>query len=416
MKKGMYFIQEGNVIPLNLFYKFEDAFEREDYYLAKNLFKSSFTGIIVKGNEILISFPKHFLKFKSIDGLYFDHPLRKYYTQLLLKVIIKSATKKSDRSIGIAKDAFSSFPFKSFYEIYQYYKNFGLYKETINKLKYGYTGKINWKKTIEKSPTVLNKKSVIYLPMVIQEEAEKDVFITKCMAYAIDTTAELLKDIIKFKKTELDTSDVNFSNNDLILKKLHFYSREVFKDHEKRLLKNLITFFNNIDGGNGQIFIKVNTFSLIWQEMIESYLNNYFVVIDAKEQSLMFSKKKLRFPTGFKSKTFIPDASFEDVYSLELDHYLNTKDSVYIFDSKYYNKIYSLDYKQVSYYYLTKNLEEHKKKHIYNALISPKDLEETDPSNYKIHFKLKKEYGDDTFLITEQYLKMIEVMERYIGR
>lgn len=415
MQEKINFIQEGREIPTEVFSEFENAFENEDYYFSKGTIKSNFTGIIIENGKVLACFPKHFFGKEELNREYIEKIKGKYYIRLLLKVIIKSATKKSERSLGIAKDVFSSFPFKSFYRIYEYYKKFGLFSETIDNFKYGYSGKINWKKTIENSPLIVNEKSVMYLPMVIQKKENKDVFITKCMAFAIDSTIDLMKYIIKFDKTGIDYSNIDFSKKDIILKKLHKYSREVFKDKDKMLIKNLIIFFKNIDGGSQNLYIKANTFSLIWEEMVENYLNNYFIGMDSKGQYLKFSDTRLKPKLNFENRLFIPDASSENIYSLELDHYLNEDENVYIFDSKYYNEISKLDYKQVSYYYLTRGFDSHLGKNIYNALITPQSV--NGRGSFKIHFRLKNEFNNENrdFVITEQYLNMKKVMKEYIS-
>ena len=97
-----------------------------------------------------------------------------------------------------------------------------------------------------------------------------------------------------------------------------------------------------------------------------------------------------------------------------------------MFDSKYYNEIKYLDYKQVSYYFLiSSRREHHEEEKVYTALILPIEKNNSIINNkkhfmYDKNFRLERKAFNETereidsgFVIHECYLDIQEVMRSY---
>ena len=424
-----FIIQDGSIVPERIYNLFKDNLEIGDISNTKNGYISKFVGFIFCNDKILISFPKHYF---SYGKLFEYQPIKKelqptLYTdiRILFKVIQKAAVKKSEKTIGAREELNSNYPFQYFFEVYNYFLKYGLYTNEQEIRQMGYTGKIDWKKTLLKSPTVVSKGNLLYMPFVIKKKIYEHVFISKCMAYVIDSTSTFMSAFIDFKRTDLDIKDINWANKSKIISQLRDIKQSIFKDKQKKLITSLINFFENEYQGNDTIKLKTWSFDLIWEDMIELYLNNYFERIN-EHGYIEFSNTKNIKRRNFEKKRFFPDILKEKGRRLEPDYYLIEDNVRYIFDGKYYEEVKELNYKQVAYYFLLKHHEGIKKEVgdeivvtpllTHNILILPTDMEQNDKKNYKVHFDLNTEFNrDETELkIKEQYCNTKDVMKAYI--
>lgn len=421
-----YIIQEGQIIPAFIEEKYKYQFEYNDIEKIGMNFYCKFTGFIIGEKSILISFPKHYFdeeKLIELNHSKSDIDLM-HHMNLLFNTISKALLKKSERAIGIKEDINAQYPFTSFFNIYNYYQSYGLYINEVDRYKFNYSGKINWKKTIERSPIVINERNLLYLPLIVEEKAAEHVFITKCMAYAIDSTIEKFKVFLKLEKTNFELSGVSFDNPRLIVNQLREIGHNMFKDIDKNLIKDLIDFYQKISMSSHQVQIKMHTFNLLWEDMVEEYLNKYFSHIDHTdgEIQLVFTANINEKKYNFKKEIFYPDIRKEKGYRIEPDHFSNYQGDLYLFDSKYYNEVKGLDYKQVSYYYLLFNRKEHlNTERIYSALILPTEKSSTKVASkehfiFNESFSIKNAKADETssgFVIFECYLDIQDVMSKY---
>jgi hypothetical protein len=152
-----------------------------------------FVGLVCKKNKTLVVFPKHFYAEKNISNLEFQNNQTENDIHLLFDVIHKYITNKKFSAIRYAGDKVefeSDYPFSSFFSIYNYFQQFGIYREQIIKTKAGYNGKVSWKDTIRKSTKVYSNGNIVYFPLYVKQSKSKQVFISDCMAFAIDYTLE----------------------------------------------------------------------------------------------------------------------------------------------------------------------------------------------------------------------------------
>lgn len=424
-----FIIQDGFTVPDKTYDIFKDNLEIGDISNAKKGYISKFVGFIFCNDKILISFPKHYFSYEKFQ--YFQ-PMRKELkselyndVKILFKVIQKTTAKKSKKTIGAREELNSSYPFQHFFEVYDYFLKYGLYKDEQEIRKMGYTGKIDWKKTLLKSPLIVSRGNLLYMPFVIKKKISEHVFISKCMAYVIDSTSNIMSPFSNFKRTDLDIKDINWNNKSKIISQLRTIKQSVFKDLQKKLINNLIKFFEDEYIGAHTIKLKTWSFNLIWEEMIENYLNNYFKRIN-EDGYIDFSSTKNIKRMNFEKRIFFPDSLKQNGRGLEPDYYLIENNVRYIFDSKYYDEIKELNYKQVAYYFLLKYHEGIERiadnrtivtpLFTHNILILPTDLEQSNEKNFKVHFDLNTTFNRDEteFKIKEQYCNIKNVMMTYI--
>ncbi|KAB8126058.1 LlaJI family restriction endonuclease [Gracilibacillus oryzae] len=391
---------DGELIESHLIDKFNlRNFSRNlRFSYKKNSEVVNFVGFVIKDSDILVVLPKRYSN-KEI--------LNRSDIELLFAVLLTDQIRNPQKYTGPVKEFDSSFPFHAFYSIYSYFKQYGLYKESEKITISGYSGKISWKDTIKKSANIISEGNLIYLPLYVQETEDKHVFLSNCMAFAISFTLRTFPYFVQGKEPVEKFNHFDFWNNRAYvvnrLKKIH---TEVFKDTHKRLVKDLIDFFSNCPEG-GSISIKHYNFELVWESMVEEFLNGFFTGVN--ETGLHFSQKRhVNTPYKFNKAKYNVD-KVHSQNRLEPDHYYLNNEVQFIFDAKYYFEVKGLNHKQVAYQTLLKKMAT--KTH--NALILPTDTE----NRTSIHFDLKEEYYDneeDRVKIFEYYLNMKGVMENYV--
>lgn len=364
----------------------------------------NFTGFIIEQNNTFVSFPKHFnSNFTTV----------KKDIQLLFSTIMKHYQENQNLYFTKSVNLKTNYPFNAFFDIYNYYTKFGIYREEIIETRPGYSGNISWRKTIKNSSKVISKKGLVFLPLQVKRVKKKEVLISECMSYAIDYTLQHFSLFLNLPRVGGNSLQKNLlENKNIILRELYSLRGEIFKDIQKKLLSDLIIFFEQVPKG-GTYYLKHYTFSSVWEKMVECYLNYHFINIDSGK--LIFDdKKKLR--NSFSKVTFYPNAANLE-QNIQPDHYLEKNNEQFIFDAKYYNKIDGINYKQVAYYFFLKNYSEdgssHKKKYsiTHNALILPGTKEQ------QVHFSFNPKFNSEEqlFTIYEYYLDCRKAMESYLN-
>lgn len=371
-----------------------------------------FVGFIIGKEEMIAVFPKHY--FETTDCMASNkEDVKLLFTVINRYVMYTRSKARADKYIGSLKEYESDYPFSAFFRIYEYYKKYGVYFKEANNYKKGFLGKIDWKKTISNSNTIISNGNLIYYPLYSKNKEHSSNFISDCMVFAINHTLELFplfissSHITNWKQSTFDYLE----NTDYVISMLRIYRREEFKDINRNLIDDLIEFFNSFDKKRygGKFHFKINYFDLIWQDMVSKYLNDRFVYINSSNE-MVFDENK-RNHLVFDVATYNIDESSHH-YKIILDHYAKSNDSQYIFDSKYYYDIEELNYKQFVYDIVldyinnqTSNLK------TYSALLLPGFM------NDKIHLNVKKEYNSlisGNHYIIEKYLAVKDVMQNYI--
>lgn len=406
-------VQDGTLLSEDIKKKFDGYFNYRDIRGTSKGDYFNFVGCIFLKEEALLCFPKHYFTKEELIDLNNNQFHIESYSKILFQIIQKSLNNKNKRLFEVNKEINKSYPFESFLNIYQYYQKYRLFTKEREIKKFGYNGKILWKDTINKSPMVINHGNILFMPTVIRKDVTDYVFVSKCMAYVINSTINKFNFIFNMPQVQLEYRDVDFTNSEKIISLLSQIKSSLFKDIHRRLIDDLITFFRHENRGNKQFQIKIYQFNLIWEDMVNSYLNNYFLKVDENEELVFnsLSNKKNNFTKG----KFELDSRREKLstYRIEPDYYFNDGKYRYIFDAKYYNQIDKLDYKQISYYFLLQHIDNEKNDEliISNALILPT----SGPQLKKVHFDLDRVFNrNKEFRIIEYYLNMKDIISNYL--
>lgn len=403
MNTKIQFANEGQLVPDDLDVPLEEKDFTFSAYSNSDDKILNFSGFIISHDNIFVSFPKHFQinKNKIIEDIRF-----------LVDVINYHYKNNTQRYFDKTNNLDTNYPFNYFYDIYSYYKKYGLFVNRYNTVKPGYSGNVSWKDTIKKSNIIISNGNLIFNPLQIKEQNERINFISECMEYAINHTIRIFSPLLDLSKIPLRHSvRISKMSNEYIVNELYNLRNKVFKDIDKKLVSDLICFYKNLSGG-GVYYLKHYSFSSVWECAVKHYLNYHFFKID--NDRLIF-KDKLSNHKEFDKKPFHPNiANLEE--NIQPDYYYENGEEQFIFDAKYYNKIRGINYKQVAYYFFLKNYVKNSSSvptrfyKTYNALILPGDKPQS------IHFKFNPEYNyeESNFVIYECYLNVKRVLKCYL--
>lgn len=377
----------------------------------------NFVGIILKKNEVLISFPKHF----DYDDLSTNEKGKaiKSILTLIANGVSSNYNEENDKN----------FPIDSYLTVQDYYKRYGIHSITVRERRNGYGGRIDWQRTINHSSKVVQDDGIVFLPFVTIQVKNIGEFLAECMEFVLSFTyhnfSEYLDFLTPYKKQLKNPIFTNFNH---CLKQLKSIRHQFFKDTEKLLIDSLIKFFKWIADQSGKLIIATTHFEYYWETMIELYLNNRFVQFKNDSSiewgdggDILFQKP---------SKEFIEDEGIRDSknntsWKIEFDHFYidHTKRLIYLLDSKYIYKdgFTNFNYKQAFYYYYLKQYYKNYK--IYNGLLAPTSKD----YYFKLHVNRtgavsranrsnKFDRYKDGLLIYEHYINMIDVIEFIISR
>ena len=404
-------LPESYGVPLELGdYKYIKQEKRKVY---------DFVGFIINDTNTLAVFPKHFYNESDLSNLNATISNRLEDVSLLFQVLCKYIyndlkSSKANRYYGSVPEYEADYPFKAFFDVYDYYKKYGIYFQEDNHIVKGQTGKISWKHTIQKANTVISNGNLLFVPLYSKKKNIKNDFISECMVFVINHTIESFPFLINLSPVSGFAKNNNLINNRAyILKLLYQEKNRMFKDIHKKLVSSLIQFFEEFDSKKhgGNIHLKINYFNNIWQTMVNKYLNDCFIGISATEDEILFDDSLQKSAVSFDKQTIHIDDSNNDFY-IELDHYGIAADEQYIFDSKYYFELRDLNYKQFTYdVILDYKANKSRKTKTYSALLLPGDKQNG------FHFRLKPVFGklaEKDHEIINQYLNVKKIMQHYI--
>lgn len=377
-----------------------------------------FVGFVIDKEKLLAVFPKHFFE-KEIENEIFKEKDINEDIILLFKVINKYVSEKKTNSvaskyIGYEENFESDYPFDAFFKVYEYYKKYGIYKEEGISIEQNASGKISWKDTIQKSNVIVSNGNLIFFPLYSKKKNNKNAFISECMTFVINYTIKNFKFFIELSPVKEKECKIDFlANREYTLRQLYQYRNTIFKDYQKELINSLIKFFEqyNKKANGGAIHFRINYFNLIWEDMVNKYLNDCFVSVDKENCKLIFDSNKKSKTKQFEDKKFNIDKS-KHKFFIRPDHYYIDDNTMYVFDSKYYEDVSDLNYKQFSYTILLGNSQLCNNKNLYSALLLPGKHESG------LHLKLDIPYcqlNQGCNYIIEQFLNVRLLMKNYLN-
>lgn len=416
-----YYGQDGEAVDKNI--KAIFSLDEKELRWSTDLNTSvyDFVGFVFKGKNILVVFPKHYYSEDKLLTLNAAHKESNHDIELLYRVITKytqntNSTAKAKSYIGAQDGYDSDYPFEPFFHVYAYYQKYGLYTERETRIVHGSSGKVSWKKTLEKSAKIVSDNNLIFVPLFVKKKNSISVFITDCMAFIIDHTIDTFHNFLSLKRTEHRRDKFDYLNNiDFVTSQLTQYKNSLFKDIHKQMIMKMIDFFNQYKDRSkskgGKIHVNIKYFDKIWQNMVGMYLNKHFVSVDNLHSTLVFNEQQNSSNVVFNDKSYTDIDDSRHKFYIDVDHVAYDNCVLYIFDSKYYFSSNHLNYKQYSYGEILRYYYPNVKT-IYNALLLPGNKDST------LHFSLNKKYAGIRTVgnsIIEHYLPTKKVMEDYIG-
>lgn len=366
----------------------------------------SFVGMVIKEDNILLSFPKHYNVENAISR---DEKL-----QLLKEMKDILHIIERDRQLyGVEPGQLSdTIPVDAYYYILRYYLEFGLYHRQIRDTSKGYKGHINWHQTINTIRPLLSNGNFVYSPFIVNCEYDESIFITECMDYVLydfyKSFQSLLDDIHPYKRKFYNPI---FDEYNFCISKLQTLVGRLFKDHERLLLNSLIRYFQWKSNHSKSSKFLTLYFEWFWERMVNSYLSSHLQImghdykITKESQS---SNLKIIKPDNIdieENKT-----RGRGRFSIQFDHYLNIitnrrRQLILLFDSKYFsNDVNSFNYKQAFYYYYLRG--KYKNAIIKNALVIPTSGER------KTIVHVDRQHIDGLY-IREEYINLKDVIDYY---
>lgn len=412
-----YYGQDGEIVDDGLIKMFGLSTKEIRYSDKVDANVFDIVGFVYKENKILVIFPKHYYDKSDIDLFNQTNVNLGSDIKLLYNVIKKygeteNTTASAHSYLGAVDGYASDYPFKPFYEVYDYFQKYGIYKEKETQVVKGMTGKVSWKDTLRKSNKIISGGNLIFSPFYVSKKNFNEVFLTECMAFIIDYTIDFFNAFLSMRKTGIKYKFDFLNNIDYVLLQLKTSQSTAFKDSQKHLIQSMIDFFEQFRGKakGGRTHVRIRYFDMIWQCMIARYINRHFVSIDATSGAAIFDD------TIDNSTVFFADTTFDDIddsyhhFKIDVDHIAFVNNILYIFDSKYYADISRLNYKQFSYneilrYHYPGVVE------IENILLLPGE-EHSD-----LHFSLSAGYVGTRRIgtkIIEQFLPPKKVMQDYL--
>lgn len=366
----------------------------------------SFVGMVIKEDNILLSFPKHYNVENAIS--------RGEKLQLLKEMKDILHIIERDRQLyGVEPGQLSdTIPVDAYYYILRYYLEFGLYHRQIRDTSKGYKGHINWHQTINTIRPLLSDGNFVYSPFIVNCEYDESIFITECMDYVLydfyKSFQSLLDDIYPYKRQFYNPI---FDEYNFCITKLQTLVGRFFKDHERLLLKSLIRYFQWKSNRSKSSKFLTLYFEWFWERMVNSYLSRHLQILghDYKiTKESQSSNLKIIKPDNIDIKDC--KTRVRGRFSIQFDHYLNIitnrrQQLILLFDSKYFsNDVNSFNYKQAFYYYYLRG--KYKNAIIRNALVIPTSGER------KTIVHVDRRHIDGLYIL-EEYINLKAVISDY---
>ncbi len=353
-----------------------------------------FVGLKFINGDISITFPLGY----SIPNDEFE--LKKSILSLLKTI---SLTKSIDRSKELLNDNFKekyNLPIFAYFSLIIDYIRNGLYHTKEKVYKVGMGSRINWKRTIQRSSSLISNDNLIYTNPIFERTKNIDTIITEIEKYCLNISL----DYFSWYFGNIRVPKSSFSNNDIkyMLKILNKELSISFMDHKKKLINNMIAVLTGLDEkrfNNKAFTFGTNKYHVVWETMINDLYGS-----ENLEEYYPSAMWHFADGTSGKASNLRPDSIYYDK--------MNAK--FYVLDAKYYHycvehKVSKLPgsdsiQKQITYasYIHSNKLINNKTidgNNIFNAFILPFDSNDGNITNNKDNKIVYFGYADCNWII-----------------
>lgn len=250
---------------------------------------------------------------------------------LLMLKTFELTDSNSKEKVETGKSYLDSFalPINSYFWLLKDYINNGLYQNREKTIRQNSNGKINWKKTIQKTQPVTSNKGFVYLEPYFELTRNTDTLITEIEKYCLQVANVFFSWL--FGEIRIQNSifgDQHISYMQSILKKELMVS---FTDYKKTLIQHLLNILNGLDDDldNSRVYsYGTYNYEVVWENLLKDIFNN--VKLDE-----FFPKTKwnlIKLNRKIDNSSLRPDSIY---YDRETGKY-------YILDAKYYRSYLDL--------------------------------------------------------------------------
>ena len=295
--------------------------------------------------------------------------------------LTKSVNKNSMNNGTYYKEEFK-FPIYSYFWLIKDFIDKGLYKIREKEITQKATGKINWKKTIQKTHPLIANDGFVYFEPYFEKSRNTDTLITEIEKYCLNLANDFfgwLFGEIKVPKSIFNDRKINYMK--CILQKELVVS---FSDYKKSLLTHMLNILTGLDDDiqNSKIYsYGTENYDVVWEKLVFEVFGN---VRHIEEYYPLASWNLSKLNLGNKELSPLrQDAIYAD----------KNTGKYYILDAKYYRTSQNKDLsglpsssdieKQITYGQELVNNKGIDPQNVYNALILPFNMN-------KNHFKLKE--------------------------
>ena len=397
----MYYYNDKDLVDVQDFKKYHIDYEDRDFTIRQIgsdsiEYRLNFTGFIVgEDSQLTCVFPYGYKPANTSSD-----------ANILFRLINRKVRNNTDVFFGDQQDDEyrSNYPFASFFSIYEYYKNYGLYVRIDERLTTDSSGTVSWKDTIARSAKYIIDDSLMFSPIYYTKTSRSSTFLTECMSFIIESTLNKFGDLIGEKTLGIELPAIDFLNHrEEVLRELYLIKSRTYNNIYRNLIASMITFFKNIKEG-GDYYFKYYNFEYIWEDALKEYLNSYFIGVSVKNDielditrnSDANFEKQIHFLNICKPRQNIqPDLVYED------------DTHIYLFDAKYYNPS-DLDYKQLCYTIFMQK----ENKEMISGLISPGE-----EYSKECHFQMDPEFNSNLrdLKVMEYTFNIREVLTHWLG-
>lgn len=375
----------------------------------------SFVGVKYNRGKIKIIFPLGYDIPKEDEN-----ECRKSVINLFKTISLAKEKKLDYEDSGDYSADSDGLPVDSYMWVLSDYIENGLYSDNEKVYIQQQVGKINWKKTF-KTKFLINKKSLVYLNPIVEQNSNNKNIITEihsyCVDKSIDTIGPLYNGISKINFIKPNPKRIKYYIQLIDKEKL-----KTFDDRKKLLLYHLRRILlEQIDNGNNPIRdYGVKKYEHVWEYMVNTLFGDLDIDKYYPTTNYFINGKDPYVPSKLR-----PDTVFID------------NNSFYIIDSKYYKfGISGLNkdlpnsdsiQKQVTYgEFINSNFNlDEKYDSIYNAFVMPYNMSSKlfESSNHVIYcgyavcnWKLSEEYENKYLKIAIILIDSKSLIDNYFDR
>ncbi len=302
----------------------------------------SFVGIRIEDNQPKIYFPMGYRASKPPEDI-----CKRDFYQLI--AVLNDKSLQSYFSEEDLKKSQLDFPFYAYLSVLQYYLDFGYFVESDTIYKKGFSGKINWPRTIKRiKPQVVKDEEghdqVVYLNLITRKTSyREDNLITLVHKFCVKESARLIGPLYGISEDEVEDSELLF-DYELFAEVIQDKIAATFNDKHLELfhaMLKMVRYLENKenrgeDGSENEPLFGVNTFAPVWEAMVDKIFGKLPQGV-AKDKF----NPHLRWNDGCRDEKL--DESEEEIVlndpkrsTLRPDTIMVCGEGTFVLDSKYY--------------------------------------------------------------------------------